>query len=127
MNVYKRKISMLTGVIALVVVAFTIFLIDSIWYFAIIFSLSGLFLGLIHGTSMKIMLDYGATRNTGRYSTINEIVIGIGFGVTPIVAGYVVLINMYVIFIYIIASGIVFLIILIFLSRNIKRTKKFSN
>ena len=124
MNVYKRKISMFTGVIALVVIATTIYFFDTIWYIAIIFSLSGFFLGLIHGTSMKIMFDYGATKNTGRYSTINEIVIGIGFGVTPIVAGFVVEVNLYVIFIYIIASGIVFLIILIYLSRNIKRSKE---
>jgi hypothetical protein len=69
------------------------------------------------------MLDYGAKKNTGRYSTINEIVIGIGFGVTPIIAGFVAIINIYLIFVYIIASGIVFLIILIYLSRNIKRSK----
>ena len=123
-TVYTRKISMFTGVKALVVIATTNYFFDTIWYIAIIFSLSGFFLGLIHGTSMKIMLDYGATKNTGRYSTINEIVIGIGFGVTPIVAGFVVEVNLYVIFIYIIASGIVFLIILIYLSRNIKRSKE---
>ena len=123
MNVYRRKISTFFGVTVLIVIVFTIFFIENIWYIAIIFSFSGLFLGLIHGTSMKIMLDYGATKNTGRYSTINEIVIGIGFGVTPIIAGYVVTVNLYIIFVYIIAAGIVFLIMLTYLSRNIKRTK----
>ncbi len=120
MGVYKRKISMFTGLIALVVVTFTIFFIGNILYIGIIFAISGLFFGLIHGTSMKIMLDYGATKNTGKYSMINEIVIGIGFGVTPIVAGFVVEVNLYVIFVYIIVSGIVFLIIQTYLSRNVK-------
>jgi positive regulator of sigma E activity len=73
---------------------------------------------------MKIMLDYGATKNTAKYSMINEIVIGIGFGATPIVAGYVVETNLYIIFVYIIASGIAFLIILTYLSRNVKRSIK---
>jgi len=123
MNVYKRKISALASFLALVVITFTIFSIGNIWYIAIIFSVSGLFFGFIHGTSMKIMLDYGATKNTAKYSTINEIVIGIGFGVTPIIAGYVVEINLDIIFSYIIASGIVFLIVLIYLSRNVKKSK----
>jgi len=123
MNVYKRKVSMLSSFLVLIVIMFTIFYVGSIWYIGIIFSISGLFFGLIHGTSMKIMLDYGAKKNTGRYSTINEIVIGIGFGVTPIIAGYVAIINIYLTFVYIIASGIVFLIILVYLSRNIKRSK----
>jgi MFS family permease len=124
MNVYKRKISVLISFITLVVITFTIFSIGNIWYIAIIFSVSGLFFGLIHGTSMKIMLDYGATKNTAKYSMINEIVIGIGFGATPIVAGYVVETNLYIIFVYIIASGIAFLIILTYLSRNVKRSIK---
>ena len=123
MNVYKRKVSMLSSFVVLIVITFTIFYVGSIWYIGIIFSISGLFFGLIHGTSMKIMLDYGAKKNTGRYSTINEIVIGIGFGVTPIIAGFVAIINIYLTFVYIIASGIVFLIILVYLSRNIKRSK----
>ena len=123
MNVYKRKVSMLSSFVVLIVITFTIFYVGSIWYIGIIFSISGLFFGLIHGTSMKIMLDYGAKKNTGRYSMINEIVIGIGFGVTPIIAGYVAIINIYLIFVYIIASGIAFLIILVYLSRNIKRSK----
>jgi MFS family permease len=124
MNVYKRKISAITSIFALVVITFSIFSIGSIWYIGIIFSVSGLFLGFIHGTSMKIMLDYGATKNTGRYSMINEIVIGIGFGVTPIVAGYVVAVNLYYIFVFILVSGSAFLIIQTYLSRNVKKSKK---
>ena len=120
MGVYKRKISVLTSLMALVIVAFTIFFVGNIWYIAIIFAVSGLFFGFIHGTSMKIMLDYGATRNTGKYSMINEIVIGIGFGVTPIIAGFVVEVNLYIIFVYIIVAGIAFLIIQTYLSRNVK-------
>ena len=126
MNVYKRRISVITSFIAIIVITFSIFSVGNIWYIAIIFTASGLFFGFIHGTSMKIMLDYGATRNTAKYSTINEIVIGIGFGVTPIVTGFIVEINVYLIFFYIIAAGIAFLIILTYLSRNVRKSKNTS-
>lgn len=121
MQIYKRKLSVFISVIVLIVVSFTLFYVGSIWYIAIIFSISGLFFGLIHGTSMKIMLDYGTARNTAKYSTINEIVIGIGFGVTPIIAGYVAEVNLYVIFAFVIIYGTAFLIILIYLSRKVKK------
>ena len=75
---------------------------------------------------MKIMLDYGTAKNTSKYSTINEIVIGMGFGVTPIVAGFVAEVNLYVIFAFIIICGVIFLIILIYLSRNVKKSVKSS-
>jgi len=126
MQVNKRKISVFASLFALIIVSFTIFSVGYIWYIAIIFVISGLFFGLIHGTSMKIMLDYGTAENTAKYSTINEIIIGIGFGVTPIVAGYVAEVNLFVIFAFIIICGVSFLIILIYLSRNVKKQIKSS-
>jgi len=121
MNVYKRKNSVLISLISVVIISFTIFYISSIWYIAIIFAITGLFFGFIHGTSMKIMLDYGTAKNTARYSTLNEIIIGIGFGITPIISGYVVEINIYAVFVFIIICGFAFLATLTYLSRNIKR------
>jgi len=123
MNVYKRKISVFISFISIIVISFTIFSVGSIWYLAIIFSVTGLFFGFIHGTSMKIMLDYGSVKNTARYSTMNEIIIGIGFGVTPIISGYVVETNLYAVFVFIIICGFAFLATLIYLSRNIKRER----
>ena len=121
MNIYKRKNSVLISLISVVLISFTIFYISSIWYIAIIFAITGLFFGFIHGTSMKIMLDYGTAKNTARYSTLNEIIIGIGFGITPIISGYVVEINIYAVFVFIIICGFAFFATLTYLSRNIKR------
>jgi len=121
MSAYKRKNSVLISLISIIVISFTIFYISSIWYIAIIFAITGLFFGFIHGTSMKIMLDYGTAKNTARYSTLNEIIIGIGFGVTPIISGYVVEVNIYAVFVFIIICGFAFFAALTYLSRNIKR------
>jgi MFS family permease len=81
----------------------------------------GLFLGLIHGVGLKIMLEYGTAENTTKYSTINEVIIGMGFGLTPIIAGYVVEFYIFGIHWFLGFFGLLIVISLIFISRNIKR------
>ena len=81
----------------------------------------GLFLGFLHGVAMKIMLEYGTAKNSKRYSTINEILVGVGFGIIPIVAGYVAEINIYFIFVFLVIFGISILVSLTFLSRKVKK------
>ena len=124
MKVYSRKLASLVSVIAVALVTFTIAYIGNIWYISIITAVVGLFLGLIHGVGMKIMLEYGTAENTSKYSTINEILVGMGFGLTPIIAGYVVEVSLFGIHWFVTFLGPFILIFLIFLSRNIKKNKK---
>jgi len=121
MKIYSRKIATLVSLIGVVLIAFTIVLLGNIWYISIITAIVGLFLGLIHGVGMKIMLEYGTAENSTRYSTINEIIVGMGFGLTPIIAGYVMEIEMYAIHYFLIFLGLLVFFILIYLSRNIKK------
>lgn len=121
MNVQKRKIAVVLGLTGIILISYSIFIVGYIWYIAVIFAFAGLFFGFIHGTSMKIMLDYGTAEDTAKYSTINEILIGIGFGVTPIIAGYVVEVSIYPVFVFIIICGFAFLAILVYLFRKIKK------
>jgi len=123
MKTYSRKLATLISIIMVAVIAFTIFLLGNIWYISIITAIVGLFLGLIHGVGMKIMLEYGTAKNTSKYSTKNEIIVGMGFGLTPIIAGYVVEIYIYGIHVFLTFLGPLILIILIFVSRNIKKGK----
>ena len=123
MDIYKRKIASLFGMVMVILVALIIILTGNIWYISIIIAAVGLFLGFIHGVGMKITLEYGTAKNSSRYSTINEIIIGIGFGLTPIISGFVVEIQIYAIHGFVIIFGLFALIGLIFLSRNIKRKK----
>ncbi|MFW9874557.1 MAG: MFS transporter [Candidatus Thorarchaeota archaeon] len=121
MKTYNRKIASLFGILMITVVAFLIILTENIWYISIIIASVGLFLGLIHGVGMKIMLEYGTAENTSKYSTINEILIGIGFGITPIISGYVVEIQIYAIHGFVIIFGLLVLIALILLSLKVRR------
>lgn len=123
MKIYSRKIASLISIITVSLITLTVVLFGDIWYISIISAITGLFLGLIHGVGMKIMLEYGTAENTSKYSTINEILIGMGFGLTPIIAGYVIEVYLYGIHWFLTLLGPIILILLIYLSRNIKRKK----
>ena len=128
MKVYTRKIASVLSILGLSIMAVTIVLVGNILYISIIIACVGILLGFIHGTSMKIMLEYGTAENSTKYSIMNEILIGIGFGVTPIIAGYVAEVNVYYNYMYIIIVGLCLFISLLYISRNVKRNfieKKF--
>ena len=115
------KEHLLPQIFVIALATFTIALLGNIWYISIITAVVGLFLGLIHGVGMKIMLEYGTAENTSKYSTINEILVGMGFGLTPIIAGYVVEVYLFGIHWFVTFLGPIVLFLLIFLSRNIKK------
>jgi MFS family permease len=121
MKVYSRKVASLISIAVISSFALLIVLINNIWLISIITIITGLFLGLIHGVGMKIMLEYGTARNTSKYASINEIIIGIGFGVTPIIAGYIVEVDIFAIYRFTVLLGIVLLFVQIYLSRHLKR------
>lgn len=120
-NLSNIKKVTLISVLGLSIIALTIILIGNIWYISIIIIFAGLFIGFVQGVGMKIMLDYGASENTTKYSVINEIVTGMGFGITPIIAGFVAEVNLYFNYVYAMVFGLFVLIFLFYLSRNIKR------
>jgi len=97
-----------------------IILVQDVVYISIISASIGLFVGLIQGTSLKIMIDYGAAENTKKYSTINEILKGIGFGLTPIAAGFIAEINIYGSFVFLIILGSSALLTLVYISQRKK-------
>jgi len=116
----KRKLSLILGVLMITLIAFSILIIREILFITIITLATGLFFGLIHGVALKIMLDYGTAKNTTKYSMINEILIGIGFGLTPIFAGYIAEVDIYLIFTVVVFLGVVISTYLISQSRKVK-------
>lgn len=121
MRVYTRKIASILSVLGLSILTVTIILVENIAYISILIACAGLFLGFIHGTSMKIMLEYGTAKNSTKYSILNEILVGIGFGFTPIIAGYIAEVNLYYNYLYIIIIGFCMFLALVYISRNVKR------
>jgi len=119
-NIYKRRVFVLISIFIIILFSSLVPFINSILFISIISVATGLFFGLIHGTSMKVMLEHGTAKDTTKYSTINEILVGVGFGLTPIIAGYIAEININYMYFFLSALGFTVLIFLIYLSRNIK-------
>lgn len=122
-NPPKRKFAALFSVLTLSAIASSFLVFRNILMITILSMASGLFFGLLHGVSMKIMLDYGTAKNTTKYSTLNEIIIGMGFGLTPIIAGYVAEVDIYLMYAFIVFLGIGIFFFLCYLSRNVKWNK----
>ncbi|MBY9004069.1 MAG: MFS transporter [Candidatus Lokiarchaeota archaeon] len=120
MKPQKRKISLILGVLMITLIALSILIVREILFITIITIATGLFFGLIHGVALKIMLDYGTAKNTTKYSMINEIIIGIGFGTTPIIAGYIAEVDNYLIFMFVVFLGVAIFAYLISQSRKVK-------
>ena len=121
MKVYARKIASILSILGLSILALAIILVENILYISILIACAGLLLGFIHGTSMKIMLEYGTAKQSTKYSIINEILIGIAFGFTPIIAGYVAEVNLYYNYLYIIIVGLCIFFASLYIARNVKR------
>jgi len=121
MKTYSRKIASLISMLGIIMIVSSIIFIGNIWYISIITACVGLFLGFIQGIGMKIMLEYGTKENSTKYSITNEILVGMGFGIPPLIVGYVAEVNVYLSYTYIIVFGLIVLIIFLYLSRNIKR------
>lgn len=119
MKVNSRKLTVFMSVLAIFLIFLSIILIQDILFISIISATIGIFIGLTQGISLRIMIDYGAAHNTKKYSTVNEILKGIGFGLTPIAAGFIAEFNIYANFVFLSIFVIFTLVSLIYLSRNI--------
>ncbi len=58
-----------------------------LYLLTIAFILNGVLSGLLYNFTSKIMLEYGAATGSLRYATFYEFYNGIGFGISPILAG----------------------------------------
>jgi MFS family permease len=73
--------------------------------------LIGLFGGLIYGFALKIMFEYGTVKKSSKYAILAEVYLGIGFGVTPLLAGYIIINNFNGIFYALIIIEVIFFLI----------------
>lgn len=97
------------GIFGISILALCVILFQSIYIVLFTTILIGLMVGLVQGICMKIMLDWGTKTGSSKYSTLNEILVGAGFGLTPIIAGYVVEVNIYANFAFVSIFSVVVL------------------
>ncbi|QEE16099.2 MFS transporter [Promethearchaeum syntrophicum] len=86
--------------------------------------LCGLFFGFIQGVAQRITVDKGKHRNSNKYTTLNEVFIGISFGVPPIVAGYLYGIRFNYVFIFLLAELAILASVLVWNHMKFARQEK---
>jgi len=120
---YFKRYAFISSVSVLIIISLIVTIFNSsIPIISTAISSVGLFLGVIHGISQKIMLDYGAKTDSTKYTTINEILVGVGFGIIPLIAGYIIQYYFLIAVFYVqMAFAVVTLLSSVLLTRNIKK------
>jgi hypothetical protein len=129
----KRKLVLLAIIMTFISAVFIVYN-HQTWIISVIFSVLGISYGFIMGISQKITVDYGTKTGSIKYSIINEVLLGIGFGVMPIITGYVIDFSVntsgeiwggiQVIFITLSIISILALFSSILIMRNLNKSKK---
>lgn len=103
-----KKYAFFSGLSTLLLVSVLIMLDPGIIIIAGLAILSGLAVGLMQGLTQRIVMDYTKARNSTKYTMINEMSTGIAFGIMPVIAGFLLEINM--IWDYVLLIGILLVV-----------------
>lgn len=110
------------GVVLLLTSSF--FFSPSILVISILNIFAGFFIGLIQGVTQRIVLDHGKDTSSNKYTMINEIIMGISFGVVPFIAGFLNEYNILYVFVFLVVEISLLAIILIFTHWKFSQTQK---
>ena len=81
----------------------------------------GFFFGLIHGVVQRIILDKGKHSDSKKYTMLSEAFIGIAFGVPPIVAGF--LLELEILYVFLFQIGLMVVLISVLIVNHFKYMK----
>jgi len=110
----KQRFGYFIGVFILIGFTLSFLFNPSIWVISIINIISGYCIGLVQGVTQRIVLDHSKSSGSRRYTMINEMFMGISFGVMPFIAGFLLQnFNIVYDFIFLSAELIILAIILI--------------
>ncbi|MBD3253914.1 MAG: MFS transporter [Candidatus Lokiarchaeota archaeon] len=79
----------LISLVSLCVVVFLLGITQNFYVFVFLLFVLGFFNGVLYGASLKLVLYLNIQKNTSKYASINESIIGLSFMVGPIIAAYV--------------------------------------
>ncbi len=77
---------------SMLVLAITLFLfgfLSEFIIFSLLFMSLGFFSGLVYGFSLKLMLNHNMQKNTSKYTSWLESIIGSAFFLSPVISGYI--------------------------------------
>ena len=83
----KKQNGYLTGVLYITCSAIIMITLPNIYLVSLLMIFGGLMYGLVQGVAQRIVIDYNKHHDSTKYSAVNEIALGIGFGFPPIIGG----------------------------------------
>ena len=109
----KQRIGFFIGVFILIGFTLSFLFGLSILVISIINIIAGLLIGLVQGVTQRIVLDHSKSSESRKYTMINEMFMGISFGIIPLIAGFLTDINIIYDFVFLSVELIILAIILI--------------
>ena len=109
----KQRFGYFIGVFILIGFTLSFLFNPSIWVISIINIISGFCIGLVQGVTQRIVLDHSKSSGSRRYTMINEMFMGISFGIIPLIAGFLTEFDIIYDFIFLSAESIILAILLI--------------
>jgi len=109
----KQRFGYFIGVFILIGFTLSFLFNPSIWVISIINIISGFCIGLVQGVTQRIVLDHSKSSGSRRYTMINEMFMGISFGIMPLIAGFLTEFDIVYDFIFLSSELIILAIILI--------------
>ncbi len=109
----KQRFAYFIGVFILLGFTLSFLFSLSIWVISIINIVSGLLIGLVQGVTQRIVLDHGKSSGSRKYTMINEMFMGISFGIIPLIAGFLTEFNIIFDFVFLSIELIIIAVIVI--------------
>jgi len=109
----KQRFGYFIGVFILIGFTLSFLFNPSIWVISIINIIAGLWIGLVQGVTQRIVLDHSKSSGSRRYTMINEMFMGISFGIIPLIAGFLTEFDIVYDFIFLSVELIVLTVIMI--------------
>ncbi len=109
----KQRFGYFIGVFILIGFTFSFLFSPSILVISLINIIAGLLIGLVQGVTQRIVLDHSKSSGSRRYTMINEMFMGVSFGIIPFIAGFLTEINIIYDFVFLSVELIILAVIVI--------------
>ena len=109
----KQRFGYFIGVFVLLGFTFSFLFSPSILVISLINIIAGLLIGLVQGVTQRIVLDHSKSSGSRKYTMINEMFMGISFGIIPFIAGFLTEFNIVYDFVFLSVELVILAVIVI--------------
>lgn len=120
-RISTKKYAFFTGLSSLITISIIFLFSPNVIFIAILIIISGFSIGLMQGVTQRIVMDYTKFHNTTKYSMLNEMFMGVSFGIMPLIAGLLLEKDILYDFVFLLSALVIVGIILLQTSRKYER------